>query len=129
MNIINKIQEKLKKYPNVHYEVDDKTIKVPPQDKVEFEVSLSILHSGFVLNFDGWHEEFEKEEDALDWLGFGLSECCRLKIISRGKTDYKWIVERRDAGGWKFQNLTGLLFFPFWLKKNERYLQNKIIST
>jgi hypothetical protein len=128
MNIIDKITEKLNKYPDVAYELEDKTIKVLPCTGDGFEVSLSILNSGFVINFDGWHEEIEMEEDALNWFAFGLCEDCRLKVISRGSYDYKWVVERRTDTGWKFHNLIGLLFFPFWRAKRERYLQNHFIK-
>lgn len=128
MTIINKIIEKLKNYPDIHYQADDQEIKVPSQTDDGFEVSLSILDSGFVVNFDGWHEEFENEEEAMNCFGFGLSEKCRLKVVSRGKTDYKWIVESRTENGWEFSTLTSLLLFPFWRSKRVRYHQNNLIK-
>lgn len=36
------------------------------------------------MSFEGWHEAFEQEEEALECVAFGLSAACRLRVDYRG---------------------------------------------
>jgi hypothetical protein len=83
---------------------------------------------GFTVSFSGWHEEFQDEQEAIDCFGFGLSERCRLKVLQRGRMSYKWVVQSRTDQGWTSDSETGLIFFPFWLPKRERHLQNHVVK-
>jgi len=73
-------------------------------------------------------------ELALNAFAFGLSDYCRLKVGYRGNFAYVWIVEEVDEDGdwspcqWIGCNETGLLIFPFWLKKRYSYLQNDLLE-
>jgi hypothetical protein len=64
----------------------------------------------------------------LECLAFGLSEACRLKVVRRGGMDHKRVVQRRSEESWVDVDEVGLLFFPFWARKEERYLQNRLIG-
>jgi hypothetical protein len=44
----------------------------------------------------------------------------------RGSVVQRAIVEARDGDTWKFKNTTGLLFFPFWRRKQEMVYQNHL---
>lgn len=128
MNTIDKLREKLKKYPDAKYEVKKNSITYLPHSENGFAVSLDVHSRGYTVSYDGWHEEFLDEQEALNCFGFGLSESCRLKILQRGKMRYKWILQFKTEQGWQSDSETGLIFFPFWLRKKERYLQNHIIE-
>jgi hypothetical protein len=92
-----------------------------------FAVGLLASRSRYTVYFDGWHEEFTSEEDALDCFAFGLSPACRLAIIFRGRTATKWIVESLHDGQWTRDSVTGLLLQAFWREARVVYRQNTLI--
>ena len=126
-NPIEQIREKLRKYPHVRYEANASSISVLPASNRGFTVALNVNQKGYTVYFNGWHEEFEKEDEALDCFAFGLSDECRLKECRRGKFAYRWTVESRQNGNWVADSETGLFFFPFWWSKKVCYLQNDVI--
>lgn len=128
MNAIQKIKTKLSAYPNVQYSESADGIEVHPRDQSGFTVGLSITPSGFTVNFDGWHEEFISEDEALDCFALGLSPKCRLAVVFRGDTETKWVVEGFENGAWIPDSETGLLLQPFWRSARVEYRQNRIVS-
>ena len=129
MTAIAKIENKLKKYSSVRYSVVDDTITVEAADTDGFSVWLTEKKPGYTVGYDGWHDEFDDEEDALAAFAFGLSDDCRLKVVRRGDSDCAWIVEGKDEdGGWSGDSTTQLLLTPFWRKKSFVYRQNKLIT-
>ncbi len=131
MNVIDQIKEKLKKYPHVRYDANESSATVFPTSENGFEVSIYIgapgLHERFSVFYNGWHEEFSDEEEALECFAIGLSSECRLKESKRGSNAYKWTVEFRRDGEWHQAGTTALLFVRFWKRKHERYLQNNLV--
>lgn len=128
MNIIDEIRERLKKYPHIRYEASEGSITVFPTSENGFDVSLYVGdHEGFVVYYNGWHEDVQTRDEALDRFAFGLSSECRLKESSRGGRVYRWTMEFRRDGEWREGGTTALLFFRFWNRKSERYLQNNLI--
>ena len=126
-NAIEEIKERLRKYPHVTYEANDSSITVLPISNDGFTVGLSVNQSQYTVFFNGWHEDFQKEGEALDCFAFGLSNECRLKEFRRGKFAYRWIVESKQNGGWVADSETGLFLFPFWKPKRVCCLQNNLI--
>jgi len=129
MSAIDKIKERLKKYPQLKYQIEDKTISIDSKSSKGFTVWLTENNPGFTVGFDGWHEEFEHEDEALKCFAFGLSDECRLKVAIRGSKPYSWTVESRDGDQWKEDSKTGLIFVPFWKTKSVEYLSNSIIKS
>jgi hypothetical protein len=64
MNAIEKIKERLSAYADVRYTAGPGRITVHPRDGNGFTVGLRITTTALTVNFDGWHEEFETEEEA-----------------------------------------------------------------
>jgi hypothetical protein len=130
MTAIEKIECKLKKYPNARYSVERDTITVEATDSNGFSVWLSDNKPRYTVGYDGWHDEFDNEDEALSAFAFGLSEDCRLKVVWRGDTECAWIVEGRDeTGQWISDSTTSLLFTAFWRKKTTTYRQNRLIKS
>lgn len=127
MRAIEEIETKLKKYREVKYELDKTGISVFPASDEGFTLSLYEHERGFTVSFAGWHEEFQDKDEALNCFAFGLSSGCRLKEIRRGSFAYKWTVESKENENRVEDSTTGLFFFPFWKKKEVRYLQNNLI--
>lgn len=128
MSVIERILEKLKKYPAVKPLVSEFSVRVPPQRSEGFEVGLEVRDGRFVVSFDGWHEEFESEEEALNCFGFGLSLDCRLRVVRRGGSAYKWTVQSKTETGWADDSEVGLLLVPFWRRREEVILQNDLVA-
>ena len=129
MTAIEKIESKLQKYPSARYATADGTITVEPATDGGFAVWLTEKNPGYTVGYDGWHDEFDDEEDALAAFAFGLSDDCRLQVVKRGDAECAWIVEGRDDDGqWRGDSTTGLLFTPFWRKKSIAYRQNNLIT-
>ena len=128
MNVIEELKRRLDTLPNARYEADDSSITVEPNDPHGFTVTLT-KNSGnhYTVFFNGWHEDFEDIEETINVFGLGLSNECRLREYSRGNFAYKWTVETLEDGGWQEQSTTALLLFPFWQKRQVRYLQNRLL--
>jgi hypothetical protein len=127
VDIINTIKEGLSRYPAVRFSEARDEITIPPADAAGFLVSARALRSGFVVHFEGWHEEFASAEEALDCVTFGLSPQCRLAVVLRGKMAVKWTVESLKGDTWTGDSEVGILLQPFWRRSRCVYRQNHLI--
>ena len=128
MTILQKIERNLKNYPHVKYQATEASVVVEPLSASGFEVGLVVLGGTYSVSFNGWHEEFKSMDDAMKCFAFGLSSAARLKVCARGKVEYRWTLQHKVDGNWQDESSTGLLLFPFWLKKHAYYLQNDITA-
>jgi hypothetical protein len=129
MGAVERITERLQRYPELAYRVSGGTITVEPPTANGFAVSLTEGPGEWVVGFDGWHERFTSEDEALNCFAFGLSDRCRLQVHYRGSFPYRWTVEERTGEGWREDSTTGLLFFPFWRRPRVEYRQCAAIRT
>ncbi len=65
-SVFDKIVRKLSKYPEVKYEIETEMLTVFPENESGFEVSLYFDGENYTVYFEGWHREFESEEEALN---------------------------------------------------------------
>jgi hypothetical protein len=128
MSTIETLKAKLTKYPHARFTATDTSILVEPHKPDGFEVRLDVRSGTFTVSFEGWHEEFESEDEALNCFAFGLSSACRLRIDFRGRFPYRWTVESLQDGQWVADSTTGLLIFPFWRRRRTEHRQNHLIS-
>jgi len=127
MTVIDEIEAKLKRRPEIRYEIGQNRICVPAASDHGFPVELVVNRDAFIVSFSGWHEEFSDKDDAMNCFAFGLSRDCRLKVSRYGSFEYKWTVESSENGVWVEDSTTGLLMFPL-CRTNYLYLQNDLIS-
>ena len=130
MQPLDKLREKLSKYPDLRVEDDGRTITVLASDSDGFDVAFSVEESGYMVWLGPWHQSFEpaEEQSALECFAFGLSGEARLKVKSRGQRDYSWTLEALEQGQWSTYSTTALLLFPFWRPRKIRYLQNRTLG-
>ncbi len=128
MNAIEKIEARLAQHPGVRWSVTPTSIEVHPADESGFAVGLRLSPAGLTVHFDGWHEEFTSEEEALNCFAFGLSPSCRLAVVLRGSTATKWRVESLSNGVWTGDSETGLLLQPWWRRARVVYRQNRVLD-
>jgi hypothetical protein len=130
---IDKIKAGLARYPRLRYQVRSGplglSLRVEPPAPTGFAVELHELPGEFVVYFDGWHEHFAREAEALDCFALGLSDRCRLRVTRRGDVAHHWVLEYRGRGGWVADSEVGLLLFPFWRTPSVVYLQNDVLKT
>jgi hypothetical protein len=124
MTIIEKVRARLQDHPDLKYRETGKSITVDAPSATGFSVSLHAVSNEFVVHFDGWHEHFATESDALNCFAFGLTGGCRLKVFRRWKFEYCWTLQRLTDQGWQEDSTTGLFFFPFWGQREIIYRQN-----
>jgi hypothetical protein len=128
MNPIEAIKSRLARYAHVKYESTETSIFVDPVSEQGFTVGFTLEGDHYTVYFNGWHENFEDQEDALNRFALGLSQDCRLKEYSRGEFAYKWTVETWEEGKWIEAGTTGLFLFPFWKSPTVNCLQNDLIE-
>lgn len=128
MDAIKKVKEKLRKYPQVVYEETENSISVLPVTDKGFTVTFEIGYDDIKVFYNGWHEDFEDEEEALNCFAFGLSDECRLKEFCRNGEPYKWTLEYKDGKNWIEDSTTSLFNFSFWKEQTINYLQNDLIK-
>src|SRR5688572_23362602 len=71
MTAIERIKARLSAHPEIRYSEGQNEIDVRPSDRSGFSVGFRITPTGFTVNFEGWHEEFTSEDEALDCFAFG----------------------------------------------------------
>ena len=124
---IDLIREKAAKYPAASVNESPGWIAVKPTGESTFEVGLRQNPQGFTVFYEGWHEEIDEEEEALNLFARGLSSSARLEVVSHGGVDHRWTAEFWEDNAWQRGSITGLFLFPFWKTKSVRYLQNDLI--
>lgn len=72
MNLIDDIKARLSKYPAAAYEANVSSISVLPSSDNGFTVGLGVNQDSYTVSFDGWHEDFHDEEEALSCFFFWL---------------------------------------------------------
>jgi hypothetical protein len=125
---IDRVKERLADYPDLTYTISGNKITIDAPSADGFAVSLIEMETQWIVHFEGWHEHFETEAEALDCLAFGLSGHCRLEITFRGTFPYKWTLQHKTEDGWQDDSTTGLLLFPFWRRRHVEYRQNAVLK-
>ena len=127
MDVYEEIRERIKKYPGAKLEEEPHGLSVTPEGG--FTVWIASNEEYYSVGFEGWHENFNTPEEALECFAWGLSDECRLKIYSKGSKPHKWITQSKQDGKWVDISTTGLIFFAFWQKSNVSYKQNSLIRS
>jgi hypothetical protein len=127
MSAIETIKQKLRAYPDLKFSEGANRITIHPASEDGFAVSLEVRQNTFAVSFEGWHEEFQSEDEALNCFAFGLASECRLRVELRGRMPVRWTVEHLEEGEWREDSTVGLIFTPFWRRRRVVYLRNDIV--
>ncbi|MDP6969131.1 MAG: hypothetical protein QGG88_08470 [Gammaproteobacteria bacterium] len=127
MDVYQEIRERIKKYPNALLTEESYGLSVTPEGG--FTVWIASNDKYYSVGFEGWHEDFDSAEEALECFAWGLSNKCRLKIYNKGTNSYKWVTQSLENDEWENVSTTCLLFFAFWKKSNIIYKQNNLITS
>ena len=132
LNTIEKAEAIVRKYPQLSYKVEDFKIRVeaPTENgfsvellvkSEDFEVIYAVGHARFSLYFeihpsDDYTIEAMKllqEASALQQFVWGLSDQCRLKLISYGGSEPWMLIQERTGENWKTTGRTLLLHLRY----------------
>lgn len=129
VSAIERIRATLAQYPSLQVTSSHDSIAVAPPTPNGFTVRLAAKNGRFTVSFEGLHEQFRNEADALNCLTFGLSRGCRLRIDRRGDFAYRWTVEYLRGGHWVADRTARLRLYPFWRAVRTEYRRNDVIPT
>lgn len=89
-------------YPQVKYALNERSITVHPPDPNGFSVSLYLLGPRYTVHFDGWHEEYDSEDDALNCVAFARAPAgSKSTAAVRGHIGGPWRLSPRAFGAKK----------------------------
>ena len=113
----------------IHREPDEPAaIYVRPKRETGFVVGIESKGGRSTVLHGGWHHHFGNSLEATSCFLVGLTLAERLKVTSRGDYDYRWEAETNIQGTWGSIGSTVLVFFPYWQRRQSRYLQNDWIA-
>ena len=115
-----------KRHPELRYVAEGRSLTVSAPTPNGFDVTLIENDGVYIVAYDGWHEHFESQEEALRCFGSAFSDDFRLRVTLRGDYPYKWTLEHKKDGAWTEWSTTGLFLFPFWRRRRVQYRQNHL---
>jgi hypothetical protein len=126
---IDTIADKLKRYPEVHFHRNNDVCEIGPPNEGGFRIELLSDGDGWVvyLGENGMHEHFSKSEEAIEFIGFCLSDSCRLREV-RMPFLQRNFVEFKNGSVWDRVYEFGFLRSPFPFRLTERVFQNTLIE-
>jgi hypothetical protein len=124
--ILGRAKRKLDRCPGVVYEASGRGIDIAAPGPEGFPIRLRVRRRGYRVYLGGWWREFDRDDDALDCIDFGLSRGCQLVVEYRGDTQVAWTVESRDFGMWRPHHRVSRVLVPFWRAKRTARLQNDV---
>ncbi len=135
MNAIQRLEARLGQMDGLVWERDGATLRVLPTEQDGFEVAITVDDQPaggggrrYMVSFDGWHEYFTNEDNAVECFAFGLSDACRLFRWSREGRAYRWTVEALTDDGWVKGRTVGMLLFPLVDAADVHCFQNDYVQ-
>ena len=124
---VEKLRSKLEQYgPLPLVENKDGSVEVEAADQNGFDVRAAMGDDGIAVGYERWHwhEDFESDDEATNCFMSGVFGEARLAVSKRGNFAHSWTAEVSTDGDWVPVSTTGYFFFPFWLRRQVRYLRN-----
>lgn len=126
--ILSALKQALEPHSGIPLELKDGLVCVASSREDGFDVVISHDEEEYAVWFgEGWHEHFKDRDEAVACFIRGLFSDCRIRVRSRGGTQYHWTVQTREGEKWYDRSTTALFLFPFWRRRKERYLQNNYL--
>jgi hypothetical protein len=124
----DELVQKLRQHPDLRCQQSENELTIDCPNDGGFSISIRRNSDEYMVYFGNWHGHFDTLEEAVAFVNFGLSDCCHVREFRRGDVPYWWVIERRVEGKWLRVQTTGVLVFPFWRKKKEVILQNRVFN-
>lgn len=127
-DVIEKARLLAEKYIVEPKVIEKQLIWIDANDPNGFSFSLRVEGPECRLVFGGWHQPFDKQEEALLAFEKCLSGEAQLRVVASLNIPYKGILEIYNGNADKLENqyvmvlITALLLFPF--PKREKVYRN-----
>ena len=125
MDPILAIRERFEAREHVKFEEGDGWIRYVPEADGGFAVEFRYAEDGFVVSIDEWREKFTEGTTALNHFAFGLSDQCRVKIVTKARKPIRREVQAQRDGKWAVVYERRSRIYQYWRLARVRYLQNK----
>jgi len=122
------IQARLRKFPQARYDASRHGVVVFPVDASGFTVRFREFGGHFRIECDGWRGEFNELDPALECFFAALGPASRLLVRLRGRWPQGWQLQLSKDGHWVALHESIRLIFPFWLRADLVYLQNRLLE-
>ena len=123
--IFAQIERMLSSCPAARHVRGVRSLSVPASGPDGFDIVLALDQSECILCLDGWSLEFNRPEQALEYVELALCGDLRLRINSLAGRPWRWTLERLALDrSWKVENVMGYLRLRFWGEKRVIYLRN-----
>jgi hypothetical protein len=124
MDPIEELTRRLARHPELRFTATAASVEIEPPSSDGFSVGLFATAKEYVVHFDGWHEQFDSGDRALECVAFAYGGTCRLAITYRGRIPVRWVLEALKDGRWHADSEIGHFFVPFWYRARVLYRQN-----
>ena len=122
------IRALLQKYPQARSESSPTHLTVHPPDAGGFRVTFREHDGRFLVECDGWHQDFADAGKALDCFAIALSPASRLKVSRRGTLDCGWQLEIFNGTEWVGLEEISRDSPPLWKSVKIVHLQNRLLE-
>jgi len=121
---------KLRRYPELRYRLIPGGVRIEAPNPGGFAITFQGEGTDWLVAFGegGLHEHFERAEEALDFVAFGLSDRCRLRE-TRTCFLQKAAVEMRERDGWTLVHEVGAPRIAFRRRRSQVVLQNTLLKS
>ena len=96
-SVIVRTRRKLLRCPDLRVTSGRYWLRVDRPADGGFPIHLRVHARHFSVHLGGWSRRFDRDDDAMDCVEFGLSPTCRLLVEYRGSVEVAWTVEARGA--------------------------------
>ncbi len=124
------IIEKLSKRNDLELILDEHQLRIVPKDPAGFAIEVVDDETEVTVFLgDFSHAHFEREQEALNYVGAALSSDFRVIVMKKGSLVFRTRTEQLINGEWKNSGSSGLLFWPFWRTTTVEIRQNQIYKS
>lgn len=109
-------------------------LEIPKHADDGFDIMIEVCPDQITVFAEGAHDHLDSGGDirgtvgtALGLLRDLLSPSMRVREHRAGGTPYKWHIENLEEGSWVVESSTGLMFWPYFGRRDERIYQNHIL--
>ena len=96
-SVIVRTRRKLSRCPELRVTSGRYWLRVDRPADDGFPIHLRVHARHFSVHLGGWSRRFDRDDDAMDCVEFGLSSSCRLLVEYRGSVEVAWTVEAREV--------------------------------
>ena len=121
MDTLDELVTSLQNQPNLVRRLEKENLTVELSSSGGYIAWITKDRNEWTVGFDGWHDHFDSEAEAVSCFSQLMSGECHLEVSYRGNTAYRWAIQRKIDDGWRTVSTTGYYLYAFWRPKRTEY--------